>query len=496
MRPLAQRTWPLAALGALASAAGCSACADPAGSGGGGGVASAGSGAATSSGTTSSGAGALGAGGGGGGCPDPTTELPPDLPAGWVRAPCVPVDCGIYLAPTPALARAPSPWTACGDGCLEFVPDWGDPKYRFYGALGGSDGTTRYIGYTRNLGLKPGFPLVAIGTELQIVRLPDNVVTFDALIPPEATGTCALQLRALSEGAATLESYVGTDVPGPNHHRLMFLPAGESVPHIVYEWTGFGAPLEADASEALFAASYGRKDLHWHGPEPSGTFPSAWTSPDGRYLNSLSVFGSTVFFSADRGPLYFEQHVWDPVEGVRTLISAPNGAEGGVCCARGDGQDLVWFQGSGVLDPVHNTYSQVDLMASPYATHAQEVHPRKLRSAHRDYLWAGPTGVVGGGYAAHLEFRLGLEDYRVTVTRISDGAYWVLPDRPGFSWSMPLYVDAEELAVVLAPGKDVFQSEGLLSGHQYTIVRFEIGKLGPPTGMGSGAGAAGAGGGN
>lgn len=60
-------------------------------------------------------------------CPDSGDELPAYVPDGWVRAPCAPENCEVFVAPTPALARSPSPWTDCGAGCLELAHDWGDP---------------------------------------------------------------------------------------------------------------------------------------------------------------------------------------------------------------------------------------------------------------------------------------------------------------------------------------------------------------------------------
>ena len=323
--------------------------------------------------------------------------------------------------------------------------------------------------------------------EMQTVRLPENAVTFNALLPEGFSASCYLSLRALSADTILLDMMIGLNDSETDSQKLtMFMSPDEAMPQIALEHSHYGSPLEAVVTKDLWALTYGRKTILWHGPEPANEMLQAWQSPDGRLAYSLGAAGSTVFFSTERavshdGGIAFEYETlaWDPTEGARVLLSFPDEPATAACCVRSDGVDMVWLQASG-YDAANHTFSHVELMASPFATHADELQPRTLWTAYQDNL-IGATGVVGGGYALYWESKKGIEKaYRHTLTRLSDGAYWIIEPRPGFLWSTPLYVDTEELALLEGAAKEVFLDAGLHSGEGYTIVRYSIASLGPP----------------
>jgi hypothetical protein len=213
---------------------------------------------------------------------------------------------------------------------------------------------------------------------------------------------------------------------------------------------------------------------------PANELEIGWTSPDRRAINSISGSGDALFFTTLLFDVSYEAYVWDPRRGAQKLIGFSTAAEGGACCVETNGADLVWLQGSGAYDASVETFETVDLMTAPFATSAAELEPRRLRTLEHDFL-VGAWIVVGGGYALMMEQKQGMQfPVQHTLTRLSDGAYWVIPLRPQFVWGEPLYVDAEELALVLNAGPEVWLREGLQSGESYTIVRLSIDSLGPP----------------
>jgi hypothetical protein len=381
----------------------------------------------------------------------------------------MPVECDIYLASDPSYARPPTPWLPCGEGCLELVPDWDAPEYGMHGSVyGASNGSARFIGYKRNL---------ATEQEIQIVQLPENVVTLDVVIP--RTADCFAALMTLSVDYAFLKTFMtNTDLNlGPDWYTLV--QAGESVPFVAYALEhGTTGPLEVVTTADLWAASWGRRDLYWHSTEP-GAPELGWESSDGRYLHSMAAHGTDVFFSLEHigaGP--YEIMGWDPVEGARKLLEYPVTEEGGACCLYTDGVDMVWLHGYGAFDAETFTYSDMELMASPYATDASQFVPRRLRRSNVNKL-IGTRGMVGGGYALHEEYRSATEEHMV-LTRLADGAYWVLEPRPEHVFGQPLYVDAEEFAVVETLVPAVVHDAGLNVLDTYGIARYQIDSLGPP----------------
>jgi hypothetical protein len=410
-------------------------------------------------------------------CHDANTFLKDVVPEGWIRSPCMPSGCEVYVSTSPANTRPPSPWADCGPGCLELVHDWGDPTYRILEVLGASDGTNRFIAYNR--WYAPGS---TFGLETQLVRLPDNEVVFNVLMSGLST-PCRFVPHALSSSALLGETYygLGDGIPGATMHMMRIGTSAGSA-DIVFWHEGDDYPLESVVTTDLWAVIYGGQAVHWSGFAPTTSLENAWSSPDGRFAYDMSGVGSTLFFSTRflSGQL-FDMFAWDPVEGTRPLVAIGDATRGGACCVASDGTDMVWLQGSGAYDPVDQAHEVIDLMHSPHATHASELEPRRLRTTFSNNL--NRPVIVGGGYALTTEVVTSqgeTQPKQHVLTRIADGAYWIIPPRLGRAWGPLLYVDAEDLALAEVPTAETIIEEGLQPS-VYTIVRLKVAELGPPT---------------
>lgn len=449
-------------LAAAAGALGCTGCGadDVPSCPSEGGAGSGGTAVTTSSSTSSSGQG-------GHACPD--VPLPPGVPDGWVRMPSAPCECDVYMAPDPAHTR-PVSWTSCGTGCLELVVDWSDDDaYRVLAQAGAAGGGYRYLGYTRYLGAKGQ-------REVQIVRLPDNVVLFDAVYRSDA-GPWVIGPRRLSPFGHLLE-LMGTD--GPGHHSVMYFvpPDGSGLSVMLNTVVSWGA-YEVSVSSDLWAMSYlGAMAWDWHERAFNNEMSPGWSSPDGRSMFNLEAVGSNVFFSTWAGDRLSHIEAWDQATGSAPLVSFPSKDIGGACCLETDGQTMVWFQASGYQG--EERFDEVVLNKAPLATTAAELQPTLVRPAYQNHVLTG-GGVVGGGYALHVESPLGapIEEHRAILTRLADGHYWLISPRPGRLLSMPMYVDGEELALVESNPNGYHATN-------WTIVRLTIASLGDSLPPGSG----------
>jgi len=387
--------------------------------------------------------------------------------------PGAPCESDVYMAPDPEHA-SPVSWAPCGNGCSELVVDWStDDAYRVMGQVGASGGDKRYVAYTRYLSAKGPY-------ELQLVRLPDNLVLFDAIYQSTA-GPWDVFPIAMSPSGHLLELMGTSGGPGFEHYSVMYLvpPDGSPLEVMLSDIVGWGA-LEATVSSELWAMSYqGAMAWGWHGRSFGNEMNPGWSSPDGRSMFGITATGSNVFFSTWHGDALSQIEIWTKGAGTAPLISFASKAAGGACCLLTDGQQMVWFQATGYLGG--EKYADVKLMRSALATSPAALQPAVLRPAYQDTVIGG-GGVIGGGYAVHVERPVGapLEDERIIVTRLTDGYYWVVTPPPGKLWFRPLYVDADELALV----EDLDTTE--YTATNYTIVRLSIASLGPPLPPGSG----------
>ncbi len=350
------------------------------------------------------------------------------------------------------------------------VRDWTtDTTYTFTGVHGAAQtGGHRLIAYKRDLA--PAGPY-----ELQVVRLPENVVIFDGL-QQKQTGPWLLDTLALSPKRELLQVWSTLGEQGPKHRSLVYALTedGPSTLQLTYDATVSYTEYEAAVSTELWAMSFQPPySWAWHGPFGGNDLQAGYTVNGGAVFGLLAV-DANVFFSVWLGSKASDIMVFDPVGGNRKLVSFPSKIVGGACCLVTDGKDMTWLQGSDLVS--EDTYATMNVMASPFATSAADLKPHVLRPAFQKDV-AGGGGVIGGGYALYSEAAKG--QGRRILTRLSDGYYWVIAPRPGRDWAESLYVDAEELALVeVLVGKFV--------AGDWTIVRRTIASLGPPRPPGSG----------
>ena len=442
-----------ACLAALSCAAlSCAACGDQTASSSGGG----GAGAAATSTTT------IGAGGA------PCTYLkPPGVPDSWVRTPGAPCESDVYMAPEPEQASSAPAWTGCGVGCQEMVIDWSDDdRFRILGQVGAAGDGHRYLGFTRYLSAKGPY-------EVQLVRVTDNLVILDAIYQSKG-GPWLIRPRAASPDGHIVELTGSTADPAQHQSVTYLVPAGGGPPELMLNEVVPWGMLEVTVSSELWAVAYqGGLAWGWHERSFSNEMNPGWSSPDGRLMLGIQAVGGNVFFNT-LGPRHIE--VWTAADGARALVDFPSSNEG-ACCFTTDGKDMVWLQGTGAQGD--HTYAQVQVMRSPFATTAAALEPTVMRPAFTNGLFG--VGEVGGGYAAHLESKIGApgEDGRIIITRLSDGHYWVLAPPRGLTWHIPLYVDDEEVAIV------VNNPDGYHATN-WNIQRRSIAALGDPLPPGSG----------
>ncbi len=404
---------------------------------------------------------------GAGGCSNDQPDPSWGVPNGWVRPPGSPCECEIYMSPDAEHMRAPSPWVGCGDGCFELVRDWSnDTSYTFGGVHGVSQSTSRRIAYKRYL--TPTGPY-----ELQIVRLPENIVVFDAWQRAEL-GPWFVDTLALSRDRALTQVWKSTDNTAKHWNLLYALdpsPAAMKA-SLVYDEVVSYLELETAASADLWAISFQPPHAwKWHGSAPSNQLQPGYSTPG--YVGGLEASGPNLFF--DTHTSVDDIMVFDPVGGNRKLVTFASAQVGGACGLRTDGKDMAWYQGGPISG---KTYSSVDLVAAPFATFAADIVPHVVRPAYQNFL-DGCGGLLGGGYHLSREVHDSGANQRVVLTRLSDGNYWILAPRPGRNWAELLYVDAEELAIVET-------LTGKFTHGDWTIVRRTIASLGPPRPPGSG----------
>jgi hypothetical protein len=413
---------------------------------------------------------------GGQDCPLVPAGDVPRVPAGWVHAPCAAPSCDIFFAPDLAHTNPASAWASCGSGCLKMVTDWSANTSVWFGALGAAKDGVRWITYERDLGP----PYSSYGSdplEVQVVRLPDNVVTLDAIMTDGLGGACSQIVQAFSNDALLIELYSLPSANASTQTRLVYAsPPSQTLPSLSFTHRDTLFMQTAAVSSQLWAASYAYfLTLEWHAEARADQMNSLWMSTNGAQVQQGGVVasGSTLFYALQAWGQSYGVLAWDSIGGSRPLVTFPSIAQGGASGPQTDGEQLVWLQASGWRPPdagSYDTFDQVWLYTSPFATTASALAPRAVRRTANDSLLASGY-VIGGGYVFGSEIVVETKTIVWTLTRLSDGASWTLSPPAGFpSIGQALYVDAEELAYV-AIGPNNLNN---------TIVRQTLAALGPP----------------
>jgi hypothetical protein len=129
---------------------------------------------------------------------------------------------------------------------------------------------------------------------------------------------------------------------------------------------------------------------------------------------------------------------------------------------------LVWVEatatGNGVSNPI--------IWSSPYSSVTSGIQRHEVALLMGDTLAAGGLGMVANaGVALNV-----VSQSTATLTRLSDGAGWIVPAEPGSVFVVPVWTDANEVWIGTAV------SVGANSrAYQSGIVRIQRSTLGPPT---------------
>ncbi len=426
--------------------------------GGGGGGSSRDSGSDSSKGGSEAGATAEA-----GMCSTPDTPLPSGTPAGWSWLPCIPSSCQIVMAPDPARANPPLEWASCGKGCLKYSHMNIDVDHAIGFFKGANGGGVRYVAYE----IASGDP-----REIQVVRLPDNVVVFDAIAFGGLQG-CGMYLGAVTSNVSVVWISELVSSSPPINRRLVYsLDMASSSLRLLFDETSDENYQAWTISPNLWAtAASGLRVLKWHDLSYAPSLETAWQSPDARVIKQLGGIESMVLLGTSDLASIFEVLAWDPVGGMRSLFGSSSASTGSsACCALTDGNNITWLEApASAWHPDSATFDNVALMASPLATDKGALRSRKLRPSYQNLLGGG-EGAIGGGYVLMVEHRQLPDPSKLILTRLSDGAFIVMSDPPaGQQWRTPLYVDEIELAAVRAP---------TAQGQPMSIVRQTIVDLG------------------
>ena len=289
--------------------------------------------------------------------------------------------------------------------------------------------------------------------ELQTVRLPDNTVMLDVLAPAPSDYSCGWEISAVSPEATAWNA----SLAGPYSYYLT--PHGRDTV-FTNQFAAQQPTLEAVATAAWWAGTFFAFSIVQNDFYPRTPQVTSWKSTAGEFAINLAEANNTLFFSTQLSHVAYQALAWDPDGGLRTVLPHPNAAAGGAGSLVSDGTDMVWLEGTD-YDDANDAYGTMTLMTSPFATRAEDVKPRALRTVNQN----SPTGAtprIGGGYAFLWEESTPSNGRIVTITRLSDGAYWVIPDVPGgYSIAWHLYIDSEEFAYVLNAPPGTFTDGGI-----------------------------------
>ena len=323
----------------------------------------------------------------------------------------------VELAPSGA---TPLAWRTCGPGCRELAVDG---ARRFFGAVGGraQDGRP-WLGLVRDHGAVH---------ELVLYRLPDAAPVFAARMTRGFAG-CLVRLRAIGPDGGLVETSLRD--AGGRRRLISVEPRGR----LVGDERAERPPLET-AFDGRRVQTTTRTSIEIDGA-------TVWRAAAGELVSELVAHhGAVAFTSVTDGRSMLK--LWRGRSGPPVVIASHAGAP------VSDGRDLVYFAGGA-------------LIATRWSTFA----PRRLRAAHQDYVDAG-RGAVGDGFALHVERRRAEPEATLILTRLADGRAWTIPRRPDARWGSPLWVDGDELAVVLEPDAATVRAGTIESGESLSVVR-------------------------
>jgi len=237
------------------------------------------------------------------------------------------------------------------------------------------------------------------------------------------------------------------------------------------DWGGITSAALSDQGASVLPTS---ARWTWH-PLESQNFlsPLGTASPGGAFFGPAAA-GPHLFvseYSPTSGTKVQSFDTRQPTQQPTDFLSYPTLDQGSACCVLTNGTRLLWYEAHNHLGD--QRYEDVSLMSSPYSADPTQLVPARLRGAFKDTVYVG-GGVIGANYAVHVEKRTDVTEAVYILTRLSDGAYWTVANRPGRAYRSVLYVNDDELALEEVNTEVFAQSS-------WAVVRVRIDSLGSPT---------------
>jgi hypothetical protein len=408
---------------------------------------------------TGSGGSAADGGPGGSGACGPI-EKPAVIPDGWLPWTEWACKCPFWIPPDKDHMPKPVEWEPCGlpglPGCRKMVTWWAKDNFAIGIAGLFKDGA--------------GKPVLVVGRTAgddwtqTIIADPDGPLYFAMMRPTNSATGCELGIPTTGGGRIGFAAWGdGTTayVEDSPIDGLIWGQFPQFYPKVApirdatqdnWDWvTGAGWWLRGGTAsgDVLFSPDFSTSKQLW--PQPGSDMPSNWA-------NLPQIIGNDVLFvTAD--PYRAAIMAYDNVHSVHPLVSYGDDMTRGASNLGTDGKDMVWSYGEG-KQPFDHGYPKVSVMTAPYTTDPAKLQPRRVRADPG--MWAGESFAVGCGYAGHR----GTPARRAFLTRLSDGAAWVLDGGPNDSVTWP--------GVLGFTCDEVFVNLNL-----NTIARIKLDSLGP-----------------
>ncbi len=430
------------------------------------------------------GSGAAGSAGGqathDGGKACPWVNPPDDVPDGWQRHPIFECQYPIYYPPTKALLPPGLAWAECPElgpdpfACRELVVDWQTmPGWGLSHSSRGhveADGTVVLQLLRSHVHPDEAGVAATMGIMGLIVEAdgPVRQALWISAQPTFAQTTGSKQLWFAGWGVnGGKSSWSVREYWGNVGFVRTALLAGDDtalMQPVFAEWKA-NDPLAffVRPGEKYYARASGKLHVEsWDGSEAfSAIYSPAW---------ALNVHWVGDVFVFDGQGVVNQLYSWTPAAGMRTLVGYDEWTEGASNVST-DGVDLVWVHGED-RSSSDDLFQSAELMTAKFTADPAELVPKRVRSYPSGRI-SGHDGssVTGCGHAAYLfDGGAGINDNRLLIVRLSDGAAWMLrsADDKSWLWGPTLAMTCDELFVTVGN-----------KGSGNTVRRVRLDSLGP-----------------
>jgi hypothetical protein len=393
------------------------------------------------------------------------------VPPGWQEYTGWSCSCRLYVPGPSAKPVEPIQWEPCPaplpqSGCRWMKTFWNDSGNASLGI---------FSRFSRDK--QSGAPLLAFARidvgginyiRYHLVAEPDGAIRH-ALLAVDGGG-CDVLHRAISDNRfgysmlgdqwsgsavydATVEGFlggvVGTAIPTAVK-KLPLDPQGGSSWSVSDQW--------------VIRESFDRIAYSWDFSESH----VAYTPKDTGYAAGETTAIGKYIFVLVGGMASSGIVVWDPDHGMRPFLFWPGDGTRGAAAWGTDQKDMVWWQGEG-KQPSDQVYPKKSVMIAPFTTDPAIAQATAKRVRSDIGGMTQKPYAVGCGYAVRTTVQPPPVNNALQVTRLSDGAAWILyGDAPAIIWDTALGVTCDEAFLEVAVHGDI------------RIVRLRLDSLGEP----------------